>query len=285
VGGVYGEGETMKHVLKKYGWVVLSALVTAAAALPMFSQQQAPARPSFEVASIKPNSSGDNRIMIMNQPGGRFVATGVTLKLLMTSAYRVRDFQIIGGPGWIATDRWDIEARAAEGAIPPGAFPTDPNFPSLMSLMTQSLLEDRFHLKLHRETRELAVYELTIAKGGSKVKRSEDQTPFKLPGRGAPPLPPPQRGGPMPRGSMRVGRGDLLATAVPFSNFAMALSQQLGRTVVNKTGLTGLYDIHLQWTPDFAVPPGFPWPKHCIIPRVRHWTMDPGRLKILSSQI
>jgi uncharacterized protein (TIGR03435 family) len=124
-----------------------------------------------------------------------------------------------------------------------------------MSLMLQSLLEDRFQLKIHRETKELPVYDLAVAKGGPKVKLSEDQSPFRPPERGAAPPPPPQRGGPMPRGSMRMGRGDLEATALPLTSLINALSQQLGRTIVDKTGLQGLYDIKLQWTPD-ALPSG-----------------------------
>src|SRR6266568_1981456 len=95
--------------------VVLGAAVIA---IPVFSQAPGVSKPSFEVASVKHNTSGDNRVSIMNQPGGRFVATGIPLKFLMTFAYRVRDFQISGGPDWITSDRWDIEGRAEEESIP-----------------------------------------------------------------------------------------------------------------------------------------------------------------------
>src|SRR5262249_7606536 len=139
--------------------VVLCAMVVV---IPVLPQVPAGGRPSFEVASIKPNTSGENRVSILGSPGGLFRATGVPFRMLITSAYRIRDFQLSGGPGWVGSDRWDIEARAPEGAMPP-AFVPDPTRPDPMSLMLQSLLEDRFQLKIHREAKELPVYELTVA--------------------------------------------------------------------------------------------------------------------------
>jgi len=218
-------------------------------------QQPAATRPSFEVATVKSGASGDNRIAILAQPGGRFVATNATLKMLMGTAWRVRDFQISGGPGWAGTDRWNIEAKAEAGSIPPPTGPPDPTVVPPLMLMLQSLIEDRFQLKMHRETKELPVYEIVVARGGPKIKPSEDQSP-PSPGQ-------PQRGGPMPRGSMRMGRGDLEANGVPVSNFILGLSQQLGRPVIDKTGLKGLYDFKLQWTPEFGqgpIVPGGPEP-------------------------
>ena len=70
----------------------------------------------FEVASIKPNAASDHRVSLRIQPGGRFTATGVTVKQLIGQAYNVRDFQITGGPGWIESDRFDINAKAEGGA-------------------------------------------------------------------------------------------------------------------------------------------------------------------------
>src|SRR5712692_233260 len=108
--------------------LLLIALGIVVVVIPTLSQAPAGAkRPSFEVASIKPNTSGDSRVAILGQPGGRFVSTGVSLKMLVGFAYRVRDFQISGGPNWITSDRWDIEARAEEGSIPRPTGPPDPN--------------------------------------------------------------------------------------------------------------------------------------------------------------
>jgi uncharacterized protein (TIGR03435 family) len=220
------------------------------ATLPLFlvigaAGQNQPLKPRFEVASIKATPpNGADVIAIMGQPGGRFVATNVTLAMLMGSAYRLKDFQIQGLQGWMYTDRWDIEAKAAEGTIPPGPLP-DPNSIPLQAFMLQSLLEDRFQLKTHRDTREMSVYELRIAKGGAKIKLSEDQNPSQPFSE--------QRGQP-PRGNLRMARGDMEGTAVQFVFFVNALSQQIGRTIVDRTGLKGVYDIKLVWTPELPSP-------------------------------
>jgi uncharacterized protein (TIGR03435 family) len=241
--GVYQQGENLKSV-------VLIVLGIAVVAIPIFSQAPGAARPSFEVASIKPSDPGQPGSSIMNQPGGRMVIRKMPFRALMTFAYGVRDFQISGGPGWATTDFWDMEARAEEGSIPPPTGSPDPNTPNPMAIRLQSLLEDRFQLKIHRETRDLPIYELSIAKGGLKMKSSEDQTPFRPPQRGAPLPPPMQPGGGMPRFSLRMGRGSMEAVAMAIPNIVQAFSSQLGRTIVDKTGLKGLYDLKLQWTPD-----------------------------------
>ena len=231
---------------------LLTALGLLLFAIPALSQAPSETKPIFEVTSVKPNKSGDNRVSIGGGAGGRFVATNVPLRLLMQVAYRVRDFQISVGPDWVQSDRWDVEGRAEEGTVQWPEGPPDPNVPDPMALRVQSLLEDRFQLKLHRETREMPVYELTVSKSGSKLKLSEDQNPYRPPEPGAPPPPPPQRDAPLRPGSMRTGRGDLEAAGVPMPTFLMALSQQLGRTVIDKTGLKGFYDLKLQWVPDFG---------------------------------
>jgi uncharacterized protein (TIGR03435 family) len=220
----------------------ISVLLTA-----LLSQLPGATRPAFEVVSLKANVSGESRTSIGNRPGGRFVAIGAPLKFLMTSAYRVRDFQILGGPNWITSDRWDIDARAAEGTVTRQGAP-DPSVPDTISLMVQSLIEDRFQLKMHRETREQPIYELVIAKGGSKMKLSDDQTPVQPPQRGD--EPPPVR-----RNSLTMGRGNFLGEGIQFGIFVNALSQQLGRPIVDKTGLKGFFDLHLQWTPELAQQP------------------------------
>ena len=206
-------------------------------------------RQSFEVATIKQNTAVQGRSRLADQPGGRFVATRISLRTLIGAAYQGNPptGQLSGGPNWIDSDLWDIEAKAPEGSVPPN--PTF-GFPSQMILMLQSLLEDRFQLKLHRETRESAIYDLTIAKGGSKLKLSDDQTPPSMSGPGAPP---PQPIVP-PRGAMKMVSGDFEASALSFGDFAKALAAlYLHRPVDDKTGLKGLYDIKLRWTPDPAI--------------------------------
>jgi bla regulator protein blaR1 len=219
------------------------------------------------VASVKPTLTPSGPGQIGRPPGGRLTATNVPLMFLIQNAYRVRPFQVIGGPDWLATDHWDIGARAPEDSISQSSGPPDPNVPDGLSLRLQALLEDRFKLKLHRETRDLPIFELTVPKGGVKAKLSDDQGPIRPP---APGTPPPRPGGPMPRGniSLMIGGGELHAAAVPFANFVATLSQILGRTVVDKTEMKGLYDFDLKWTPDVgqavgpagALPPGVELP-------------------------
>jgi uncharacterized protein (TIGR03435 family) len=195
--------------------------------------------------------------------------------MLAGRGYAVPESRIIGGPSWADSERYDIEAKAPAGGERGALQP-----------MLQGMLEDRFQLKVHKETRELPVYELVVAKGGSKMKLSEDQTPPPPPG----PLPLPERGagprgdpaagargpiavtgtgaaagpafgrGPLPRGSSGRGsingRNTFQGTAIPVSAMVTGIQGQLDRPVVDKTGLMGLFDIKLEWTPGAEQPPG-----------------------------
>jgi bla regulator protein blaR1 len=216
---------------------LLAIVVIAAIAIPLLSQAGGGGKPSFEVASIKPNNSGDNRVMFRFN-GGRYTIVGATVKMLIQQAYRVREFQLSGGPGWIGSDRFDIEAKPENIA--------DMN-PERMPLLLQSLLEERFQLKTHKDTKELPIYELFIGKDGTKLKNVPEPP---RPAPGSPGAPPPGPGGPMPPGAFRIGRGEMMGGAIPFDNFLQSLSSMLGRTVVNKTGLSGFFDIQLHWAPD-----------------------------------
>lgn len=191
---------------------ILSAL---ALVVPAQAQQ------AFEVASIKPNADGDNRAMIRMQPGGRFVATGVTLRQLISQAYNVRDFQVTGGPGWIGADRYDINAKGPDGM--PDRVP-----PEVLRPMLRALVDERFQLKTHTETKEMPIYALVVSKPGKL-------TPAAAEGQGP---------------GMRMGRGQLNGKKVPMAMLAQQISQQLGRTVIDKTELKGEFDFTLEWTPD-----------------------------------
>ena len=127
------------------------ALAAVAVAVPLLTAQQA----QFEVASVKLHTSADQRMMMVAQPGGRFVAMNIPLRMLIRTAYQLQDDQIVGGPRWLATDRFDIEARAEDtgAAI----------HPQLLAML-QSLLADRFKLTTHREKRELQVFALERAR-------------------------------------------------------------------------------------------------------------------------
>ena len=111
--------------------------------IPVVAMCQAPtaeAPKAFEVVSIKPNSASDNRTMIRIAPGGGFSSSGMTLKLLIGQAFNLRDFQISGGPGWIGSDRYDIDAKGPEGM--PERMPMD-----LLRPMLKAMIEDRFRAK------------------------------------------------------------------------------------------------------------------------------------------
>jgi uncharacterized protein (TIGR03435 family) len=227
---------------------ILLMLMFAMAVMPATSQTPAQ-KPAFEVASIKPSDPDQHSGSIMIQPGGRLAITGMPLRELVKFAYSLQDFQLEGGPAWARTDFWNVEARAEEPPSP------NPNQPNMAAVRLRSLLEDRFQLRAHRESRDVPVYELTISKRGSKMKLSADQTPARPPEPGEPQPLPIKPSGSMDRFSLRVGRGSLEAVAMDMPRIIQALSSILRRTVVDKTGLKGLYDVKLQWTPEGGVVP------------------------------
>jgi uncharacterized protein (TIGR03435 family) len=160
--------------------------ITLAATIPTPSQVPGTAKPSFEVATIKRNTAVLGGSRQGEQPGGRFSASRVTLRSLIGFAHYPGGGNVLSGPSWMDSDLWDAEAKAADGSVQPRPRLIDLNAPAgTIQLMVQSLLEDRFQLKLHSETRELPVYELIFAKGGPKAKLAEDQSPPMLPEPGA----------------------------------------------------------------------------------------------------
>ena len=253
---------TMRSTL---GMLVAAGIVTAAGPAAQ-SPQAPPAAPAFEVASIKPNNSGDDRVMMQNQPG-RFVATNITLRLLIRNAYQVQDFQITGGPNWLGSDHFDINAKVPDGfqMQPPGPPGSGPG---PLQLMIRSLLAERFKLTLHNETKDSPIYALILARSdgrlGPELKKSEtDCNAMFAAGRGRggpmPPPGPPPPGAAMPCG-IRIGPGNMAVGGSPLSQFANSLGMFTGRVVVDRTGLTGNYDFNLTWTPDQMPqrPPGAP---------------------------
>ncbi|MGH9430278.1 MAG: TIGR03435 family protein [Terriglobia bacterium] len=219
------------------------------------SPQTAGATPKFEVASIKPDKSSGPKMMfrITNPPkDGRFYSTGPTLRMLIRMAYDIQDSQIEGGPSWINSERFDIQAEANSAVNAELSKLPVPQALALKRRMIQSLLADRFNLKVHHETKELPMYALVVAKHGPKIKAAQaaDSAPIVQAADSGPTGP----GGHVAgrRGIMfRAGPGG--ASAMSFqeaslSDLAQVLSQQLGRTVVDETGLKGLYSFTLKFT-------------------------------------
>ncbi len=222
--------------------------------------------PSFEVASIKPNKTGDGRIGIGIQPGGRFIATNVPLRELIRFAYQVQPFQIVGGPGWLNSDRFDINAKAEGDIVPSPIGAGGP--PGPLQLMMRSLLAERFKLAAHNETREMPIYNLVLARPDGKLGEKMQPSTTDCAAlnaaarRGGPPPFAPAGPGQRPQCGIRLGPGSLAAGGVPMFTFANAISPLLQRVVTDKTGLSGNFDFDLQWTPDQlpqgAPPPGAP---------------------------
>jgi uncharacterized protein (TIGR03435 family) len=237
-------------------FLVLVGLLTTAAAI-VRSQAQGDEELSFEVASVRPNSSPDERKMMLGvQPGGRFTATNVSVFALIRSAYGLQEFQLIGGPEWISTATFDIMAKADRDF--PVPVPGGP--PSPAQRMLRSLLRDRFKLVVRRDTREMPIYALIRAredgKLGSELKPSTiDCEAFGAArrGGGAPQFKPGER----PVCGIRMGFGELAGGGFPLSSLASSLVQTVERIVVDRTGLSGNFDFYVRWTPE-RLPPGAP---------------------------
>jgi len=177
---------------------------------------------SFEVASIRPHAQNIAAGVGLRVSGSTLTSENMSLSNLITYAYDIKDFQVLGLPSWAESDRYDISAKA-EGA---GELTRD-----LARPMTQALLADRFQLKVRRGTKEMPVYALVVAKNGPKFKESgpDEQSLLRLesPGKGA---------------VMTVTKGSMAQLANQFSN-----RNGVDRPVIDKTRLAGAYDYKLEW--------------------------------------
>jgi uncharacterized protein (TIGR03435 family) len=220
--------------------VIAVAALLAVAAYGLFGQSAD--APRFAVASIKPGAKNPQSMALPMgagyRPGGRLVATNAPVTFLIQRAYSVVSFQVIGGPSWINTDGYDIEAK-----------PESNTDEKRMWLMLQSLLADRFKLLMHRETRDLPVYNLLAVKGGPKLP-----PPLQRACSDNPPLP--QPGQPRPKapcGPGIVGSGALDGISVSMPAFTRFLSMLVGREVIDKTGFTARFALHVDFAPDDAL--------------------------------
>jgi uncharacterized protein (TIGR03435 family) len=185
------------------------------------------ARPEFEVASVKPNLSGSTSATNGNVRGNRFSSTNVTISQLVRVAYGIQEFQIAGQPGWFDADRFDVEARAAQDLKPEDWPP-----------MLQLLLADRFKFAFHRERRDAQTLVLVVAKNGAKLTRADSSK-----------CDPDQ---PNTCGNFRASPTEIIGERVSMTQFATRLSRSIGRIVTDNTGLTGIFDLKLEWTREDA---------------------------------
>jgi uncharacterized protein (TIGR03435 family) len=208
--------------------------------------------PAFEAASIKPNKSGSPLLRMIPQPGGRFEATNVTLGMLIRNAYQMPMFRIFGGPNWIESDRFDVEANAAGNPAP-----------EQKRLMLQRLLGERFKLRVHTETREQPVFDLVATRRdgrlGPQLRRTQfdcSSVPLVTPGS------PPSSGtprcgyiGPAPGTVMSSGHVSMAFRGITMEAFARFLGGAVRRTVSDRTGLNGYFDGEFDSTIEFPPPP------------------------------
>jgi uncharacterized protein (TIGR03435 family) len=225
--------------------VIALASLLAAEAFGLFAQSAD--SPRFAVASVKRNPSTEPLSIaapmgVGYRPGGRLVAGNAPLAMLIQRAYSVQSYQVVGGPSWINTDGYDIEAKPEGNTDQKG-----------MWLMLQALLADRFKLAVHRETRDLPVYDLQTVRSGAKLPPpqggncSEVMTAPPTPGqpRPAPPCGP---------GLLRAGTGlTMEAISVSMPVFAKQLSLILGKEVIDKTGFKRSFSLHLEFAIDDAL--------------------------------
>jgi len=174
--------------------------------------------PTFEAASVKPNKS-ITESSSWHSRTGYLVMRNQTLNDLIRIAYQLKADQVTGGPKWLVSDRFDIEARASGPARDPELL-----------VMLQTLLAERFQLKLHRDTKLVSGYALIVAKGGMKVRPVEGTGGQK----------------------MNWGRGRLVAERASMDKFAETLARMTGSPVVNSTGILGEFTFQLEWTPEPA---------------------------------
>jgi uncharacterized protein (TIGR03435 family) len=248
--------------------VVTGLAVGVLRPLPLRAQVQA-SEPQlrFEVASIKQHTSDDTRARMGAQPGGRVTVTNTPVRSLIATAFGMFSTQmlirarILGGPDWLDSERYDINAKAnAEFQFAPDGPPKD------MLLMMRSLLEERFKLKMHHETRELPTYDLVVARADGKLgpemhtSNVDCEAVFAARRAGAPP--PPR--GPIepPPCALISGPARTIAGAASMQQLAANLTVRVERFVIDKTGLTERFDFMLTFTPDQTPlptpPPGLP---------------------------
>ena len=226
-------------------------LVIALALTGGLLSSQSREMPAFDVASVKPNRSGDTESASFVQPGGRYTATNVTLRALVKTAYTLHDAQIIGGPSWIDADRFDVAAKA-EGYSTPSAFR------DRARLMLRPLLADRFKLALRPDRREIAVYSLELARAdgrfGLQFGRSDAGNCSGPPKAIRPAAGSAEPEIPLPCGAELFRLGHLAARGMAVSNLAFNVSRWTDRVVVDRTGLEGPFDWDVQWVPDPLTP-------------------------------
>lgn len=219
----------------------------AAEKLPIPPTPQADAKAAvFEVASVKPNTSGGGSMSMGWQPGGGFRAVNSPLRLLIQTAFDVRDSELVGAPDWISSERFDVTAKAAAELTR-----------DTRSLALQALLRERFKLTAHRDTREVPVYLLVLARSDGRLGPGLRQSQIDCSPQARAARPPTVGAGAGGPGASAVSRPEcgsfgagstLTAGGVTLAQLSASLSRQADRPVLDRTGLTGFFDVDLKWS-------------------------------------
>jgi len=244
--------------------VVAALFIAAVAPLRAVRQVQALSNGAqqpplaFETASVKPNKSGDEKRFTRVDPGGGLTVVNMQLRELITWAYQIQSFQLEGGPGWIASDRFDILAKPEREV--PSTGEQDPR-----RMMLRTLLADRFKLVMHKETKELPIFELVLARQDGKLGPQLRPAAVDCAARAAA-----ARAGTPPPSSGPPGPGFCGTTMNPVSvrgggatmaMLASLLERAAKRLVIDRTGLKGNWDLEVNYTPDRSqLPPGVELP-------------------------
>jgi uncharacterized protein (TIGR03435 family) len=231
--------------------IVLAGIVLCARAeIP--AQAPGPATVSFEAASVKPNTSGERNTSVRRLPGGRFTATNVPAALLVQIAYQLQPFQMQGAPAWLRSERFDVVARMDGDPAPPPVGSTQPD---AMMLALQALLADRFRLSAHWETQELPIYALVLARADGKLGPNIRPAAVDCTAAAAASAAAAKEGKTLTPNTtdrvscgMRNSRGRIMFGGYPLSFFADGLANEVARSVVDRTGLSGNWDFELTYT-------------------------------------
>ncbi len=196
----------------------------------------------FDVVSIKPSDPLSHNVHIGVSASGSFEAVGITLKGLITQAYDVRPFQLVGLSGWMDTDRYEIHTKdetpgPSEAELAKMTEEQRNAYHDRFLAKMRALLAERFQLKVHRETKEMPVYVLTVAKDGSKLRTPPDN--------GSP-------GGNLTARRNSEGKSEVIGEKLPVASLAWFLQGTVERTIIDRTGLTGKYDFTLTYAPEMG---------------------------------
>jgi uncharacterized protein (TIGR03435 family) len=221
--------------------LTLAIAFTCRAQTQAQSTNTAPAKFEYEVASIKPDLSDHTSSSTSNPPDG-YVATNTTVATLIQSAYGILNFQLVGGPDWINSERYVVDAKMdAETADALQKLKPEDRMLARQQML-QALLTDRVKLTTHRETRDLPVYFLVVAKNGSKLQQAKPGDTYADGFKGP--------GSPMGQGtssSTTRFTSNIKSQGMPISSLLPLLGRPLGRPVLDKTGLTGNFDFTLKF--------------------------------------